>query len=591
VESRAVKSARGRIVSGEPYVAYFSMEIALEPAIPTYSGGLGVLAGDTIRSFADLGVRAAAVTLLHRKGYFRQRLDEKGAQTEEAVDWPVVARLEALAPRVEVEIEGRKVLIRAWRYPVEGEAGAVVPVYLLDTDLPQNAPDDRRLTDTLYGGDNTYRFRQEVVLGIGGVKMLRALGYDDLDRFHLNEGHAALAALELLREYEETPPTDGSRLLACVDYVRDRCVFTTHTPVPAGHDQFPTPLALSLLDVGHGRWLRFLAGPNFLNMTELALRVSHFVNGVAMRHGEVSQDMFPRYPIRSITNGIHPATWASPSFSELFDRFIREWRWDAYSLRYAVGIPAQEIARAHEQAKAALLDRVKLVCDVPLDREILTIGFARRATAYKRATLIFRDLDQLVAIAERCGPLQLVFAGKAHPNDAEGKAIIRQLIEAQKTLRDHVTVAYLPDYDMTLGRLMCAGCDVWLNTPIPPLEASGTSGMKAALNGVPSLSILDGWWVEGCVEGVTGWAIGDDGVEPERSPSARDRAHAEALYEKLATAVLPRFYRERDQYVEMMRYAIALNASFFNTHRMVLQYLYDAYVPVSLAPGRGGRSA
>jgi starch phosphorylase len=313
-----------------------------------------------------------------------------------------------------------------------------------------------------------------------------------------------------------------------------------------------------------------------------------------MRHGEVSQDMFPRYPIRSITNGIHPATWASPSFSELFDRFIREWRWDAYSLRYAVGIPAQEIARAHEQAKVALLDHVKLVCGVPnvaLDREILTIGFARRATAYKRATLIFRDLDRLVAIADRCGPLQLVFAGKAHPNDVEGKAIIRQVIEAQKTLRDRVTVAYLPDYDMTLGRLMCAGCDVWLNTPIPPLEASGTSGMKAALNGVPSLSILDGWWVEGCVEGVTGWAIGGDGVEPERSPSARDRAHAEALYEKLATAVLPRFYRERDQYVEMMRYAIALNASFFNTHRMVLQYLYDAYVPVSLESGRGSRSA
>jgi starch phosphorylase len=578
-------------LAGEPYVAYFSMEIALEPAIPTYSGGLGVLAGDTIRSLADLGVRAAAVTLVHRKGYFRQQLDEKGEQTEEAVEWPVVERLEDLAPRAEVEIEGRKVLIRAWRYTVRGEAGADVPVYLLDTDLPENDPDDRRLTDTLYGGDDRYRFRQEVVLGIGGVKMLRALGYHDLDRYHLNEGHAALAVLELLRERHETPPTDGSRLLDCVDFVRDRCVFTTHTPVPAGHDKFPTPLALSLLDVGHGRWLRFLGGPKLLNMTELALRVSHFVNGVAMRHGEVSQDMFPRYPIRSITNGIHPATWASPSFSELFDRFIPEWRWDAYSLRYAVGIPAEEIALAHEQAKVALLDHVDRAGGVGMDREVLTIGFARRATAYKRATLIFRDLEQLAAITERCGPLQLVFAGKAHPHDAEGKAIIRQVVEAGKALGERVKVAYLPGYDMTLGRLMCAGCDVWLNTPIPPQEASGTSGMKAALNGVPSLSILDGWWVEGCVEGVTGWAIGEDGEEPERSPSARDRAHAEALYEKLATAVLPRFYRERGRYVEMMRCAIALNASFFNTHRMVLQYLYDAYAPVSLAPGRGSRSA
>jgi starch phosphorylase len=315
-------------------------------------------------------------------------------------------------------------------------------------------------------------------------------------------------------------------------------------------------------------------------MTDLALRASHFVNGVAMRHGEVSRDMFPRYPIRTITNGVHPETWAAPTFRALFDQHIPDWRQDPLSLRYAVGIPLDEIAAAHTVAKRALVARINQRRGVAFSPEVLTLGFARRATAYKRATLLFSDLERLASIAETAGPLQIVFAGKAHPNDAEGTSIIRQIYKARSRLKGRISIAYLSNYNMQLGAILTAGSDVWLNTPTPPLEASGTSGMKAALNGVPSLSVLDGWWVEGCVEGVTGWAIGaddegSDSVSPESDEY--DRLHAEALYEKLSNVVIPCFYQEREHFLEIMRSSISLNASFFNSHRMVIQYFIGAY--------------
>lgn len=563
----------------EPVVAYFSMEVALEATIPTYAGGLGVLAGDTIRSCADLGVRLVAVTLLHRLGYFRQKLDALGAQTEEPVRWPVEELVEPADEVVSVEIQGRSVQVRAWRYGVRGEGGREAPVYLLDTDLPENAPEDRRLTDVLYGGDERHRLAQEIVLGIGGIRMLRALGYERIDRFHLNEGHAALAVLELLEEAPAGAPAGGAEADAGarIRAIRERCVFTTHTPVPAGHDRFPDGLARAVLGERRSRWLARLGQTHELNLTDLALRASRFVNGVAMRHGEVSQGMFPQYPIRSITNGIHPPTWTSASFRALFDRHIPEWRRDPLSLRYAVGISRSEIGWAHARAKRSLLQHVAAETGVELDENVLTIGFARRATAYKRMPLVFRDRDRLAAIAARAGPVQLLFAGKAHPRDAEGKESIRRVFEAREALRGRVAVTYLPDYGLDSARLLCAGCDVWLNTPVPPLEASGTSGMKAALNGVPSLSILDGWWVEGHVEGVTGWAIGADGLAGKLPAEERDRVHADALYRKLEEAVLPCFYKDREGYLQIMRYAIALNSSFFNTQRMVLQYLYEAY--------------
>ena len=564
----------------DSFVAYSSMEIALESGMPTYSGGLGVLAGDTLRSGADLDLRMVAVSLLHRQGYFDQQLDPEGRQSEAPVEWLIEDFAEPLEARVSVAVDSRTVQIRAWRYWVHGARGAELPVFLLDTDLVENAPADRALSGTLYGGDDRYRLAQEIVLGIGGVRMLRALGYARIDRFHLNEGHAALAVLELL---EEKRTAAGVSAAEALEEIRRHCVFTTHPPVPAGHDQFPASLVDEVLGRDAAACLSELGQGEVLNLTDLALRCAGFVNGVAMRHGEVSRTLFPEYPIRSITNGIHPATWVAPPFRALFSRHIREWRTDALALRYAVKIPLGEIRWAHARAKGALLAEIHRATGEELHPEALTIGFARRATAYKRATLIFRDAERLAAIAKDHGAIQIVFAGKAHPRDLEGKAMIREIFAARARLRGRIRVAYLENYDMRLARILCSGSDVWLNTPIPPLEASGTSGMKAALNGVPSLSILDGWWLEGHVEGITGWAIGSS----EREPDGRDRADAESLYQKLENSVLPRFYGEQERYLEMMRYAIALNASFFNSQRMLLQYLYEAYQE----PGSGAPEA
>jgi glycogen phosphorylase len=560
-----------------PLVAYFSMEIGLDPLMPTYSGGLGVLAGDTIRSAADLEVPIIAVTLIHRRGHFYQRLDARGWQTEEPVAWPVNDFLEAVDPRVTVEVESRTVHVRAWKYTVRGVTGAVVPVYLLDTDLVDNAPWDRTITDVLYGGDAYYRLCQEVVLGYGGLRMLRALGCGDIPRFHLNEGHAALLVLELLEEKLAARAEPGKLPADVIEAVRDQCVFTTHTPVPAGHDQFPADLARRVLGTRRCGWLKACGQNDTLNMTKLALRGARFVNGVAMKHGQVSHTLFPEYPIHSITNGVHAVTWTSTPFQKLYDRRLPDWRRDQLSLRYAVGIPDEELWAAHMETKRALADFVNRETNAGFDRDVLTIGFARRATAYKRATLIFSDVERLMKIAGQMGGIQFVFAGKAHPNDQEGKETIRRIHDIGDRLKGMVPVAYLTNYDMTLARLLCSGVDVWLNTPLPPMEASGTSGMKAAMNGVPSLSVLDGWWIEGHLEDVTGWSIGDKMEACLEPSSGMDLCHADALYAKLEQKVLPLFYNSRTQYIDIMRHTIALNGAFFNTQRMITQYVNNAY--------------
>ena len=568
------------------------MEIAVNPSVPTYAGGLGVLAGDTLRAAADLDVPLVAVTLLHRRGYFHQRLDAGGHQTEEPVAWPVDDFLEPLTQRVAVEIENRVVQVRAWRFQMTGVSGFHIPIYFLDTDLPDNSPWDRRLTDSLYGGDEHYRLCQEAVLGLGGVRMLRALGHRSVTRFHLNEGHAALLILALLEERLASHP--DSSLATGIKAVSGQCVFTTHTPVPAGHDQFARDMVRRVL--GEELWKRLQAcgQDTVLNMTDLALRCSRYVNGVAIRHGEVSRSLFPGYPIHSITNGVHAATWAAPSFEALYDRRLPAWRQDALSLRFAQNISGNEIWEAHRAAKHVLVDAVNHAANAGFDRDVLTLGFARRATAYKRAMLVFHDLERLEAIVRRAGALQLVFAGKAHPLDHEGKEIIRSVHAMRVRLRGRIAVAYLPNYDMALAKVLCAGVDVWLNTPLPPHEASGTSGMKAAVNGVPSLSVLDGWWIEGHVEGVTGWAIGGDGETAAAPDPAMDARHAASLYEKLDAQVLPCFYRQREGFIEMMRRTIALNASFFNTHRMVRQYVHLAYAATppsdTAASGAGERA-
>lgn len=556
-------------------VAYFTMEVGLDPAMPTYGGGLGVLAGDTLRAAADLGMPMFGITLLHRKGYFRQHLDSRGDQTESACTWSPEQFLEELPPRVTITISRRPVQIRAWRYRVQGITGHTVPVYFLDTNLEENTAADRELTDLLYGGDQRYRLSQEAVLGIGGVEMLRALGYQGVRVFHMNEGHSALLVLALLAEQNENRLA-GRLTESAREAIRRMCIFTTHTPIPAGHDQFSNELMREVLGEAACTALGGAGGcmDSTLNMTYLALYFSHYVNGVALRHGEISRDMFPNYPINSITNGVHATTWASPSFQRVYDHHFPEWRRDNRYLRYAVGIPLNELRAAHAEAKRTLLDEVRNTTGVSLDPTALTIGFARRATAYKRANLLFTDVERLRRIAREAGPLQILFAGKAHPRDEGGKAMIRQVFAAADALRNDAKVIYLEDYDMALGALMCAGSDIWLNTPQKPQEASGTSGMKAAMNGVPSFSIRDGWWLEGHFEGVTGWSIG--GSEDEPSDSA---AEARSLYDKLENVILPLYHRRPDAFAEMMRSTIALNASFFNSQRMMSQYMQNAYLP------------
>ena len=565
-------------------IAYFSMEMALRLDMPTYSGGLGVLAGDTIRSAADLKLPMVAVTLVHRQGYFGQKLDANGWQTEAPVIWDVARFCRELAPRIQVGIEGRSVNVRAWQFTVRGNSGHEVPVLLLDTDLPENSEWDRALTDHLYGGDLHYRLCQEIVLGIGGVRMLRALGYHDVSRFHMNEGHAALLGLELLDERARWFHRDRFNH-EDVQAIRQQCVFTTHTPVPAGHDRFPLEHVRRVLgrsDLFDMPEVFCCAGE--LNMTYLALNLSHYVNGVAKKHGEVSQQMlqpkdaFHHYRIDHITNGVHLATWASPSFGGLFDRHVPGWREDNASLRAALSIPKEEVWQAHQAAKTRAIEEINRRTNANFDLETFTIGFARRAATYKRADLLLTEPSKLREIASRVGRLQIIYGGKAHPKDEAGKRIIQQIVETRSLLGPDVRLVYLENYDWELGCLLTSGVDVWLNTPLPPMEASGTSGMKAALNGVPSLSVPDGWWIEGCIEGITGWAI--DGLAGSKEPDVGNRSplDADALYRQLEQVVVPLYYGNRDRFIEVMRHAIAINASHFNTQRMVQEYIVKAYL-------------
>jgi starch phosphorylase len=552
-------------------VAYFSMEIALDPKIPTYSGGLGVLAGDTLRSAADMGAPIVAVTLLHRMGYFRQHLDAEGRQTESTVEWDIAARLERETNVVAITIEGRPVMIRSWRFDVVGVAGHVVPVYLLDTGLEENTEVDRHITDSLYGGDSFYRLRQEAVLGLGGVKMLAALGYKPTV-FHMNEGHASLLTLGLLEEQ-----LNGAPLVTAsaddINAVRRQCVFTTHTPVPAGHDQFGIDQMFQVLgeDRGHALEKFGCMHNGLLNMTYIALRFSRYVNGVAMQHGKVSQQMFPNYPVEAITNGVHAGTWVSKPFQELFDQKIPEWRFDNNYLRSVIGIELEALVHAHHVAKRTLFDEVARRTGKQLLPEVLTLGFARRVATYKRADLLFRDPQRLVDLAHKYGGLQILYAGKSHPKDEDGKRLIHNVFEAAARVNSNVLqVIYLENYEWDLGALLTAGVDVWVNTPMRPYEASGTSGMKAAMNGVPSLSVLDGWWIEGCVEGATGWAIED---------AITDEGESNGLYRKLEEKIAPLYYEHPQEWAKIMQLSIALNGSFFNTHRMLEQYLANAYFP------------
>lgn len=555
-------------------IAYFSMEVGLASDLPTYSGGLGMLAGDTLRAAADLSLPMLAVTLLHRQGFFVQHISDDGWQEEEPAHWNIENVLTKLDAQCTVQINDRSVLVCVWQYTITGVNGHEIPVYFLDTDLEENDACDRHISGALYAGDLRYRLAQEIVLGIGGVRMLNALGYPPMQHYHMNEGHAALLSFELLSQAMQ----DHTDYEDALKEVRNRCVFTTHTPVPAGHDSFGWDLVCEqLYTYPHVSLLDGLRHNGNLNMTYLALRLSHYVNGVAQKHGEVARTLLAPepgekpYQIDAITNGVHLTTWISPPIASLLDDFLPRWRQDHGCLRSCHAFKPERIWKAHQENKTAFIDRLNRHCHSGFAHDILTIGFARRFTAYKRPTLLFQNLDRLRDIARAFGGLQIVYAGKAHPHDHEGKLLMQRIWQLQNELLPEIKLILLPNYSMNDAQMLVSGVDLWLNTPQPPMEASGTSGMKAAANAVPSLSILDGWWIEGCVEGVTGWAIG------QLDEQADDATDAASLYEKLQDQILPMYYNDHLAYARVMTCALSLNSSFFNTHRMLMEYVARAY--------------
>ncbi|HEY0672912.1 MAG TPA: alpha-glucan family phosphorylase [Longimicrobiales bacterium] len=616
------KRAQG---SANMRVAYFSAEFAITEALPIYSGGLGVLAGDHLKSASDLGIPLVAVTLLYREGYFRQRIDEDGKQHEryDPADpriLPVTLERDELGEPIVVDfpILDHQGYAQIWRADV-----GRVPLYLLDTDIPQNRPENRRITDRLYGGDNEHRLRQEIVLGIGGVRALRALQQEP-SVIHLNEGHAAFAAVEYMRT--QLPPEHGA-FYAAGRKLSQRVAFTTHTPVPAGHDMFPTHLMERYLGgyVWEMRepWRRFLATGRHdptdddepFNMTLLALRLSGRRNGVSKLHGDVSRRMWSgvwpgiaedEVPIRSITNGVHLSTWVSPIMADLYKRYVgSDWAEVKNEEEFsgAAQIPVEKIWAARTRQRLHLVHHARRVlgaqrarrgeaahADHALNPEALTIVFARRFATYKRATLLLSDPPRLAKLLND-NAVQFIFAGKAHPKDDPGKELLRQIYAFGQEHNLSDKFLFLEDYEVGLARFLVSGADVWLNVPRKPYEASGTSGMKAAANGALNLSIPDGWWAEAWqehnnLEHPIGWSI-DVGHLGE----GQDRADADELYRLLESDVVPLYFKRDEHGVprdwcERVKASILQNVPYFNTHRMVADYTRDAYLPAHRANGK-----
>jgi len=545
-----------------PKIAYFSAEIGIRSSLPTYSGGLGVLAGDHIKASADIGLPMVGITLMYKEGYFKQHLDKKGIQTESYPRFDLGQDLIKLPEKFSIQLCKRDVCIQVYKYIYRGENGHQIPIYFLDTDIDENKDEDRRISNRLYSGGKNRRILQEALLGFGGTKLLDVLEYKNLQIYHMNEGHCSFLTLYLLNKYK------GDE-----DKVRSMCHFTTHTPVAAGHDHFSIsrcrnllfdllPLNLKLPSwISNGR----------LHMTELGLHFSKTANGVSKLHGTVAQEQFPSFPIEYITNGIYHPYWMGKSFQELFNRKVEGWETEPEKLLDIGHITDEELSFAHTSQKEILLKHINSLTDVKFSNDILTIGFARRAAPYKRAGLIFSDIDRLIKLGHR--KIQIVFAGKAHPKDESGKEIIREIIEIAKILKDSIKIIFIENYNMSLGKIITSGVDLWLNTPLRPNEASGTSGMKASLNGVPNLSILDGWWAEGCKHGVNGWAIGS-------SDFCDDDLDAKSLYELLEKEVIPTFYTNKKKWCKMMRCSIH-TAVDFTAHRMIGDYYQKFYKKTS----------
>ena len=560
-----VYSERVGVQPNSARVAYFSMEIALETDIPTYSGGLGVLAGDTLRSAADLEVPMVAITLCYDKGYFYQMITPDGYQVEHPIQWKFSKQFKKLDKIIELPVEDKVFKVGAWQYKVVGKTGHEIPVLLLDTEIEGNEPWQQSFTHILYDATPFQRVVQELILGIGGVKMLEALGYENVETYHMNEGHAAFLIFELLKRYNDD-----------LEKVKQHCIFTTHTPVPAGHDKWPYDLVRNVFRERLPANIHELAGTEMCNMSYLALNGSRYCNGVAQKHGEVSKKMFPGHDIDAITNGIHLRYWVNPHLKAIFDKKFPNWDMNYNLLQKANDFGNDEIWNAHMAAKRDLIDYQNSHSWVLLEQKKLTIGFARRMTEYKRPALLFDDIERLAKICSN--RVQFIFAGKSHPKDNVGKGILKRINSMSDYLWDSydIGMAFLSNYDMRLAQLMVSGCDMWLNNPRRYLEASGTSGMKATLNGVLNFSVLDGWWIEGYQKDpMAGWAIGPGPNDPKATeyPDSHDMND---LYSKLEKEIIPLFYNSKEGWIQRMKHAIKLGA-YFNTHRMVEEYADRAY--------------
>ena len=528
-------------------LAYLSAEVGFESGLHTYSGGLGVLAGDHIKSAADAGLDLVGCTLLYREGYGRQHLDEMGNQTETFGEINPQEYLADTGVVISLPLDGTILYSKIWMYSIKG-----LPTYFLDTRHPDNSHGHASLGNRLYGGDDSTRIRQEYLLGVGGIRALQALGHE-ITGLHLNEGHCTFAMLEMLHQ-------GWSR-----EKLRQRCLFTTHTPVPAGHDRFDWRDVEDVLgELLPNDAQDLVDDEQSCSMSHLAVALAGQVNAVSNLNAYVASGMFDGTHIHPITNGVHHETWTSPSMSHLYDEYLKGWRSDPTTLAHAGRIPDTALMNARRDARSVLRDLVRVSTGVEFHEDRLTIGFARRFATYKRANLVFSDLDRLREIG--AGNIQFVFAGKAHPRDEGGKQLIRDIFEGAAQLVDEIPVAFLEDYSMDTGLAMTSGVDIWLNNPIRPMEASGTSGMKAAMNGVPNCSILDGWWPEACEHGVNGWGIGEG--EDERD----DVRDATAVYDTLEQEVLAAWNDGPEHWNNLMRASIATSARFTGA-RMISEYL------------------
>ena len=540
-------------------IAYLSAEIGLYSELHTYSGGLGVLAGDHLKSAADEGIDIAAVTLLYREGYGRQHLDSEGNQTETYPDLDPSRHLRDTGLELEIPLDGHVLNSKIWKTVIKGIGGHEVPVYFLDTRHTSNEDRHLKLSDRLYAGGDDMRVRQEYLLGVGGIRALKILGHWPLKGLHLNEGHCSFAGLEMLRQ----------------GWTREQCskrtLFTTHTPVAAGHDKFDWDLVNNVTgDLIGGPEREIATHEGLCSMSHLGIGMAGRVNAVSHLNAEVASKMFPEVAIEPITNGVHHTSWISPTMARLYDEELDGWRSDGSLLEKAQILSDTGLERARAESRAVLRELVRSMTGIELDGNRLTVGFARRFATYKRASLVFRDIQRLNQMGS--GKLQFVFSGKAHPRDEGGKRLIKEVFAASKELED-IPVAFLEDYSMATGLAMTSGVDVWLNTPVRPMEASGTSGMKAVMNGVPNLSILDGWWPEACEHGENGWGIG------KKEEDRDDDRDAESLYSIMEAEVIPTWSSSRSNWTRMMKNAISVGPR-FTGQRMIRDYksIYRAFI-------------